>query len=183
MNDFTTDPQTIVDFWREAGEAAWFRKDEAFDEAVRRRFGDIYERAAAGVLDGWCEEPNGALALVILLDQFPRNMFRGTPQAFATDEKAKAIGVRALARGDHENVEEDLNAFLAMPLMHSEDLADQDAGVDWMERIGNEANRKSAREHRAIVSRFGRFPHRNAVLDRSTTADEQAFLDAGGFAG
>ncbi len=183
MTDFTTDPQTIIDFWREAGESAWFTKDAAFDDTVARRFGDIYERAAAGELDDWAETANGALALVILLDQFPRNMFRGSAKAFSTDAKAKAIGERALARGDHETVAEDLNAFLAMPYMHSEDLADQETGLMWMEKIGNEANVKSAREHRDIIADFGRFPHRNPVLERQTTDEERTFLVAGGFSG
>ena len=183
MKDFATDPQTIIDFWREAGESAWFTKDTDFDDTVTRRFGDIYERAAAGELDEWVETANGALALVILLDQFPRNMFRGKAKAFATDARAKAIGERALARGDHETVAEDLNAFLAMPFMHSENLADQETALDWMEKIGNEANVKSAREHLAIIARFGRFPHRNPMLARQTTDAERAFLVAGGFAG
>ena len=183
MKDFTTDPQTIIDFWREAGESAWFTKDADFDDTVTRRFGDIYEQAAAGKLDEWAETANGALALVILLDQFPRNMFRGKAKAFATDAKAKAIGERGLARGDHETVAEDLNAFLAMPLMHSENLADQETALAWMEKIGNEANVKSAREHLDVISRFGRFPHRNPILARQTTGAERAFLVGGGFAG
>ena len=183
MNDFATDPQTIIDFWREAGEAAWFTKDTDFDETVTRRFGDIYERAAAGKLDDWTEEPNGALALVILLDQFPRNMFRGKARAFATDKKAKEIAKAAFARGDHETVAEDLNAFLAMPFMHSENLADQETGLAWMTRIGNDANVKAAREHREIIARYGRFPHRNSVVGRETTDEERAFLVGGGFAG
>ncbi|MBB3938003.1 DUF924 family protein [Aureimonas phyllosphaerae] len=182
MSDYSIDPQTIVDFWRDLGPERWFVKDDELDETITHRFGDVYERAALGDLDDWAEEPNGALALVILLDQFPRNMFRGRPEAFATDEKALRIAKAALARGDQWHVGEDINQFFAMPLMHSENLADQDECVRWMKEIGEE-NVPFAVEHRDIVARFGRFPHRNAVLGRETSPEETAFLDEGGFAG
>ncbi|MCE7027974.1 DUF924 family protein [Jiella avicenniae] len=179
----SVDPQTIVDFWREAGPGRWFGKDEAFDETIRQRYGDLYEMAARGELDHWAENANGALALIILLDQFPRNMFRGSPLAFATDGKALAIARTALERGDHEVVAEDVNQFLAMPLMHSEAHADQEECVAWMERIGDEDNARAAEEHRDIIVRFGRFPHRNAVLGREPSEAEKAYLAEGGFAG
>ncbi|ALN72401.1 MULTISPECIES: DUF924 family protein [unclassified Aureimonas] len=182
MSDYSIDPQTIVDFWRDLGPERWFARDDELDATIAQRFGDVYERAAAGELDAWAEEPNGALALVLLLDQFPRNMFRGTPRAFATDEKALRLAKAALARGDHYHVGEDINQFFALPLMHSEALADQEECVRWMGEIGEE-NVSYAEEHRDIVSRFGRFPHRNAILGRDTTPGEQAFLDGGGFAG
>jgi len=182
MSSYAIDPQTIVDFWRAAGPERWFTKDAEFDAEIVRRFQDIYERAALGELDAWAEEPTGALALVILLDQFPRNMFRGDPRMFATDAKAREISRMALARGDEMTVGEDVNQFLAMALMHSEDLADQEACVAWMEKIGPE-NVSYAVEHRDIVERFGRFPHRNVVLDRASTPEEHAFLADGGFAG
>ncbi|WP_062207034.1 DUF924 family protein [Aureimonas sp. AU12] len=182
MSDYSIDPQTIVDFWRDLGPDGWFTKDEALDAAIAQRFGDLYELAAQGELYGWAADPNGALALVLLLDQFPRNMFRDSPRAFATDDKALAIAKAALERGDHYHVGEDVNQFLAMPLMHSEDPADQEACVRWMEEIGEE-NVSFAVEHRDIVARFGRFPHRNDILGRTTTPDERAFLDAGGFKG
>ncbi len=183
MTHPSTDPQTIVDFWREAGPQRWFEKDDAFDETIRQRYGDLYEMAARGDLDHWADDANGALALIILLDQFPRNMFRGTPLAFATDAKALEIARLALSRGDHEVVAEDVNQFLAMPLMHSETHADQEECVAWMERIGDPDNEKFAREHRDIIARFGRFPHRNAILGREPSEEEQAFLNEGGFAG
>ena len=183
MSDYALDPQTIVDFWRDAGPERWFEKDEAFDRTIAERFGDIYEQALLGELDHWRDRPTGSLALVLLLDQFPRNMFRGTPRAFASDEKARAIGRASLARGDHETVGEDLNQFLALPLMHSENLADQEACVGWMREIGDEANQKAAEEHRDIVARFGRFPHRNAIFGREHRPEERAFIEAGGFAG
>ncbi|WAP68260.1 DUF924 family protein [Jiella pelagia] len=183
MPHSSTDPQTIVDFWREAGPKRWFEKDEAFDETIRQRYGDLYEMAARGDLDHWAEDANGALALIILLDQFPRNMYRGSPLAFATDAKALEIARLALARGDHEIVAEDVNQFLAMPLMHSEAHADQEECIAWMERIGGPDNTKFAEKHRDIIAKFGRFPHRNEVLGREPTEEEQAFLDEGGFAG
>lgn len=182
MSDYSIDPQAIVDFWRDLGPERWFEKDEALDETIAQRFGDVYERAALGEFDAWADEPNGALALVLLLDQFPRNMFRGTPRAFQTDAKALAIAKAALARGDHYHVGEDVNQFFAMPLMHSETLADQEACVRWMAEIGEE-NLSFAEEHRDIVAQFGRFPHRNRILDRPDAAGEQAFLDGGGFQG
>lgn len=182
MSDYSIDPQTIVDYWREAGKERWFEKDDAFDEAVTRRFRDVYERAAAGELDHWIEEPTGALALVILLDQFPRNMFRGEPRMFYTDERALEIAGIALERGDHHTVGEDINQFLAMPFMHSESLTDQETCVQWMEEIGPD-NLTFAEEHRDIVQRFGRFPHRNAIVGRASTPEETVFLEEGGFAG
>lgn len=183
MSTVSIDPQTIVDFWREAGSERWFGKDAEFDEAILRRFGDIYEQAVRGELDGWRSDPTGALALVILLDQFPRNMFRNTPKAFATDEQALEIAREALARGDHRTVAEDVNQFLAMPMMHSESLADQDSCVAWMSEIGDADNVTFAKEHRDIVARFGRFPHRNAILGRESSEAERQFLADGGFAG
>ena len=183
MSKYSVDPQTIVDFWREAGPKKWFIKDEAFDEAIRSRFGDVYEQAASGRLDSWAETPTGALAMIILLDQFPRNLFRGSPQAFATDAKALEIAGIALSRGDHETVAEDVNQFLAMPMMHSERLEDQETCLEWMRRIGEKGNVKAAKEHRDIIARFGRFPHRNAILGRDTSDEEAAFLAGGGFSG
>lgn len=183
MSTYTVAPDTIVEFWWNAGPEKWFAKDEAFDQTIRNRFLDIYEQAASGRLDEWMEEPTGALALVILLDQFPRNMFRGTPRVYETDERAKAIGVMALERGDHETVSEEINQFLAIPLMHSEKLEDQDACIAWMKRVGTKENVTYAEHHRDIIARFGRFPHRNAILGRESTEAEQAFLAEGGFTG
>ncbi|WP_185983782.1 DUF924 family protein [Aureimonas mangrovi] len=182
MSEYSIDPQTIIDFWRDLGPDKWFVKDEALDATIRERFGDVYERARLGEFDDWAEEPNGALALVILLDQFSRNIHRDSPRMYESDEKALAVAKRALARGDHEHVGDDLNQFLAMPLMHSEDLADQEACVTWMGEIGEE-NLPHAIEHCDIVAKFGRFPHRNRLLSRASTEEERAFLAGGGFAG
>ncbi|KAA0971569.1 DUF924 domain-containing protein [Aureimonas fodinaquatilis] len=183
MSETILDPQIIVDFWREAGPEKWFNKDEAFDETIRRRFGDVYERAALGDLDGWATEPNGALALVILLDQFPRNMFRNTPKMYATDAKALQIAHMALARGDAEHADPEVNQFFVMPLMHSESLSDHNECVRWMERIGDADNVKFAGHHRDIVEQFGRFPHRNEILQRKSTPKELDFIADGGFGG
>lgn len=183
MSEFTIDPQVIVDFWREAGPERWFSKDDELDRTITTRFGDIYERALAGELDDWGSDPTGALALVILLDQFPRNMFRGSPRAYEGDAKALQIAREALERGDQETVAEDINQFLAMPFMHSETIEDQEAALSWMHRIGDEGNVAAAQEHLEIISRFGRFPHRNPILGRASTPEEQAFLEGGGFAG
>ena len=176
-------PEAVLTFWREAGPDKWFEKDATFDEAIRTRFLATYEAAAAGELAAWEATPEGALSLTIVLDQFPRNMFRGSERAFATDPLARAVSMRALDRGDDQKIEPMLRGFLYLPLMHSEQLADQERCVALYRALGNADNLKYAEEHADIIRRFGRFPHRNAALGRATTAQEQAFLDGGGFAG
>ncbi len=172
----------IVDFWREAGFEAWFRKDPAFDAAFHDRFRDLHVAAARRDLDAWADEPEGALALLIVLDQFPRNCFRGTGHMYATDPLARYFARRALAAGHDEAVEKDLRLFFYLPFSHSEDIADQEIAVERNRALGGEAE-KHAIGHRDIVARFGRFPHRNLILGRETTPQEQAFIDGGGFAG
>lgn len=173
----------VLAFWRAAGEDKWFTKDDAFDRAIRDNFLPAYEAAAAGKLNDWAKTPEGALALIIVLDQFPRNLFRNDARAFASDPLALAAAQRAIAAGFDKKIEHDLIPFLYMPLMHSETLADQSQCVDLFRSYGNDNNLKFAAIHRDIIERFGRFPHRNAVLGRATTPEEQAFLDSGGFAG
>ena len=173
----------IVAFWREAGADKWFAKIKEFDDDIRRRFLATYEAAAAGKLASWEENAEGALALLILLDQFPRNMFRGDPRAFATDPLARAVAERALARGFDQATDETMRAFFYLPFMHSEVLADHNRCVRLYEELGNADQLKWAKLHRDIVEEFGRFPHRNRFLGRETTPAEQRFLDAGGFAG
>lgn len=175
-------PERLVQFWREAGPSRWFRKDDAFDAEFRGRFLAAHEAAARGELDGWAGSADGALALLILLDQFPRNSFRGTARMFATDGQARQVAHAALAAGLDQQVDEDLRNFLYLPFMHSEALADQDLGLTLAAALGEDELRH-ARVHRDIIARFGRFPHRNPLLGRSTTAEEQRFLDEGGFAG
>jgi uncharacterized protein (DUF924 family) len=176
-------PEAVLAFWRAAGRDKWFKKNDAFDAAIREQFLDTQQAAAAGQLAEWQTTPERALALTIVLDQFPRNIFRGSPRAFATDPLARTVAVRALDLGFDRAIAPELRAFFYLPLMHSETLADQERCVGLYEALGDAENLKFAREHADIVRRFGRFPHRNAVLGRATTAEEQAFLDAGGFSG
>ncbi|HSI54857.1 MAG: DUF924 family protein [Ramlibacter sp.] len=175
-------PQDVLDFWREAGPSRWFRKDEAFDQQFRARFLDAHDSALRGDLDTWAADAQGALALIILLDQFPRNAFRGSPRMFESDAKARETARQAVAAGFDLQVETELRNFLYLPFMHSEQLADQDRAVELAGKLSAESLRYAVM-HREIIEKFGRFPHRNAVLGRSTTPDEQRFLDEGGFAG
>jgi uncharacterized protein (DUF924 family) len=172
----------VTGFWRDAGPDAWFRKDDGFDTDFRTRHSDLHWRAARRELDHWNSSPDGALALMILLDQFPRNCFRGTAHMFATDSLARHYARDAVAAGHDKNVAEELRAFIYLPFEHSEDMADQVRAVELFAPLGDEML-KYAIVHRDIIEKFGRFPHRNRALGRETTADEQAFLEAGGFAG
>ena len=173
----------VIAFWREAGSEKWFTKDDGFDASIRERFLELLGAAQRGELAAWEETPDGALALAIVLDQFPRNLFRGTHLAYAADAQARGVTSRALARGFHHQCDRELAIFLYMPLVHSEDLVDQEQAVALFETLALDENLRSAREHRDIVARFGRFPHRNLILGRRTTPAEQAFLDEGGFSG
>jgi len=178
------EPSDIVSFWREAGPKRWFAASEEFDEDIRARFAEAHRAAAAGELDAWAEEPEGALALVLLLDQFSRNLYRRRPEAFAQDEKAMRIAEEALARGFDGRVEPSLRKFFVMPFMHAERLAEQDRCVVLSHALAEgDATLPYALEHRAIIRRFGRFPHRNAILGRVSSAAEKRFLDEGGFSG
>jgi uncharacterized protein (DUF924 family) len=178
----TVQPKDVLAFWREAGPSRWFRKDEAFDHEFRTRFMGAHDAALYGELDEWAQDAASALALLILLDQFPRNAFRGTPRMFESDAKAREIARLAVQAGYDTQAEPELRNFFYLPFMHSEDLADQDLGVQLARGLGDDALRWAV-IHRDIVEKFGRFPHRNAVLGRSTTPEEQRFLDDGGFAG
>jgi uncharacterized protein (DUF924 family) len=173
----------VLTFWRDAGPDKWFGKDDAFDRAIQDNFLATHEAAASGQLQYWERTPDGALALVIALDQFPRNMFRGSARAFAADALARDAADRALAKGFDRKVAPALRAFFYLPLMHSEKINDQERCVALCRTLGNEDNLKYAELHADIIRRFGRFPHRNAVLGRESTPAEQAFLNGGGFAG
>jgi uncharacterized protein (DUF924 family) len=185
MNDAPALPSLadVVAFWRDAGPKKWFEKDEAFDDEIRRRFLKAHEAAAAGRLSGWEASAEGALALLILLDQFPRNMFRGSARAFATDATARAVTAGALVRGFDSQVPAEMRGFFYLPFEHSEDLADQERGLTLYKAAGDVDGLKWAGIHADIIRRFGRFPHRNAVLGRVTAPEEQKFLDEGGFSG
>ncbi len=177
-------PRDIVDFWMDAGPDRWFSKDAAFDVLLSERHADTLAEARDGALDHWADTPEGVLALVIVLDQFSRNIHRGTPQAFAGDAKALALAQRALARGDHHALPAWQAMWLFMPLEHAEDIAMQRHCVALFEAVPElEDMVKWAREHFEIIARFGRFPHRNAILGRVSTPEEIAFLKEGGFSG
>jgi len=178
----------ILDFWfgREDepgyGEFrnVWFQKDEDFDREVQTRFREDHERAANGDLDGWREEAQSALALVILLDQFPRNIFRGDAQAHATDAKAQEVSEHAIERALDRELPAFQRMFLYMPFMHSESIEAQRRSVELFQRLRDEPGGPDvvsyAIGHRDIVERFGRFPHRNDILGRQTTPEEAEFL-------
>jgi len=183
MSAANADAKAVVDFWREAGPQKWFKKDEAFDAEFKSRFEAAHEAAAAGAFDDWADSAEGALALVVLLDQFPRNSFRNSPRMYATDALALAAARRAVDAGLDMQIEDPgLRAFFYLPFMHSESLADQERSVELCGRA-NPDNLRFAQHHRDIVARFGRFPHRNALLGRGSSAEESAFLAEGGFAG
>ncbi len=170
----------VIAFWQEAGPPKWFKKNPEFDAEIRARFEALHHVAARRELDGWAETADGALALLLLLDQFPRNLWRNSAHAFATDPLAKMFAERAVAAGFDRQVAPALQNFFHLPFEHSEALADQDRAV----ALAVDADAlKWAEIHRDIIVRFGRFPHRNAALGRVTTAEEQAFLDGGGFGG
>ena len=172
----------VVAFWEGAGPAMWFAKDDDFDRRFRERFLPLHEAAARGELDGWSTTPAGALALMILLDQFPRTSFRGTPRMYATDAATRALADAAIAAGHDREVAADMQKFFYLPFGHSEDLADQDRAVELCARLGGR-DLSQAQHHRDIVRRFGRFPHRNAILGRPTTKAEQEYLANGGYTG
>jgi uncharacterized protein (DUF924 family) len=178
-------PADLLAHWfDELGEPGWFSEDEALDRTLRDRYAPLWEGAIQGRLMAWEEEPRGALALAILLDQLPRNMFRGTARAFASDPQARAVAERALARDWNLAVSERERMFLYFPLGHSEDLADQDRALGLVEERMPQRGPlflPHVRAHREVIRRFGRFPSRNAVLNRPGTPEEQAFLDADGY--
>ena len=179
-----TDPDAleILDFWWRAGPDRWFGGGAAFD-ADCATFTALHERAAAGDCDGWAAEPAGALARIILLDQLPRNLFRGTPRAFATDAAALAAAEAALGHGFDRAYPTAARPFFYLPFMHAEDLAAQDRSLDLFRILGERENYHYALLHHDPVRRFGRFPHRNAILGRPSSPEEDAYLASGGFSG
>ncbi len=175
-------PSDVVDFWVQAGPKAWFAKNDAFDAEIRLRFEALHHSAARRELDGWAAEAHGALALLLLLDQFPRNLYRGSGHAFATDPLARHFANAAVAAGFDRAVDPSLRNFFYLPFEHSEALADQDRCVELC-KDSSESDKHWAALHRGIILRFGRFPHRNTELGRQSTAEEENFLQSGGFAG
>jgi len=173
----------ILAFWRAAGPAKWFEADDAFDGEIRARFMSTYEAAAGGALNEWQESRDGVLALLVLLDQFPRNLFRGEARAYATDRQARVIAERAISRGIDREFPIAERQFFYLPFMHSEDLADQERCIALFCSTADAHGLRHAQIHADIIHRFGRFPHRNRALGRTATPEEQAFLDDGGFGG
>ena len=173
-------PASVVGFWRDAGMAKWFRGGEAFDAECRSRWQAAHFAAARRELESWMDTAEGALALAILLDQIPRNIFRGSGHAFATDALALHYATRALAAGLDAQVEQALRMFLYLPFEHSEAMADQQRAVQLFTTLGDSDLLGYATAHRDVIDRFGRFPHRNTALGRINTPEEQAWLDAGG---
>ena len=174
-------PADIIGFWRDAGPAKWYKRDEAFDREIGERFGGVHAAAAAGAHADWARTAEGSLALLILLDQFSRNLYRGSPKAFAQDAQARAIAGAAIDSGFPAEVEPGLGEFFCMPFMHSESHPDQMRCIVLSHRYGTANTVKFAQIHERIIRRFGRFPHRNEVLGRHTSPAERQFLEGGGF--
>ena len=170
----------IVAFWRDAGPAKWFAKDDAFDAELRVRFLDAHFSAARRERESLLDDANGALALILLLDQVPRNVFRSSAHAFATDPLAREYADRAIAASFDRHVDSALRIFFYLPFEHSEAIADQDRTIALCEALGDENYLKYAHAHRDVIRRFGRFPHRNRALARANTTEEQDWLNAGG---
>jgi uncharacterized protein (DUF924 family) len=174
-------PRNILDFWfSEPAREHWFKPSDDFDAACRARFAAAAEAAMAGALDGWAETAEGALALVILLDQIPRNIHRGAPAAFAADAKALAIAKAAIARGFDAQIPSDRRNFFYLPFQHSERLEDQERGMQLYAANDVDDGLRWMTRHRDVIARFGRFPHRNAILGRASTPEELEFLQQPG---
>lgn len=170
--------EEVLRFWfEEIEQDAWFVKDDAFDATLAERFDDLWAEAANDGLAEWTGTPNGRLALILLLDQFSRNLYRGEARAFAQDDRARTVARQAIARGDHIHTGPEKCLFLYLPFEHSESLADQDWCADLFAALGNSHWIEYAERHRVIIKRFGRFPHRNAPLGRESTAEERAFME------
>jgi len=183
----TADAREVLDFWFDEAHAAhWFASDAGFDREVRERFGAAAEAAANGELDGWAGSPAGWLALLILLDQFPRNLHRGAARAWANDVKAQRVALSGIDRGDDRELPPLRRVFAYLPLEHAEDKGLQQRSVALFEQLQADAPADQAprfamfldyaRRHREVIDRFGRFPHRNAVLGRVDTAEEASYL-------
>lgn len=172
-------PTDILDFWfAEEMRSKWFASTPQLDASIKEQFEPVWEAAVNGELDDWLSSPDGCLALAIILDQLPLNMFRGTAQSFASEAKSRAVARHAIDQGYDKQIDLAHLAFLYMPFMHSENLADQDLSVALFEAAGLENNLRFAKHHRELVCRFGRFPHRNAILDRANTPQEIDYLNS-----
>jgi uncharacterized protein (DUF924 family) len=172
-------PEQIIDYWYSEGlRGHWFASTPELDEEIRQRYAGLWERAARGELDAWQATAEGSLALAIVLDQFPLNMFRGRPESFSTEAQAVAVALQAVERGQDRQLPVERRSFLYMPLMHSENPAHQALSVQLFEQPGLEQNLEFARHHQQLIEAFGRFPHRNAILGRPSTPAELAYLNS-----
>jgi uncharacterized protein (DUF924 family) len=176
-------PRDVSSFWESAGASRWFFKDAAFDGALKVRFGGALAEARAGAFDHWADTPEGALGLVILLDQVSRNIHRGSPLAFAADARALRIAKQSVAQGFLSKITSPRAMWFCMPFEHSENIDDQWRCLSLFQTMGLNDMAHWAKVHLDIIARFGRFPHRNSILGRKSTAEELAFLKAGGFSG
>ncbi|MFT3988367.1 DUF924 family protein [Aestuariivirga sp.] len=176
-------PEQIVSFWEQAGETRWFTRDASFDGVLAVRFGAALKEARGGAFDHWGETPEGALGLIILLDQVSRNIHRGSPLSFAADQRALRLAKQSIIRGFHHAMPAPRAMWLIMPYEHSEQIDDQWRCLSLFQSLGLHDMAHWAKVHLDIVAEFGRFPHRNKVLGRVSTAEELAFLAAGGFSG
>ncbi len=177
MNADNVSYREVLAYWfAPANRHLWFRSTPALDAALQQRFGATWDAARQGKHNDWQREAHGALALVIVLDQFPLNMFRGSAKAFATEAQALGVAGHAIEQGWDVGLTDEEKAFLYMPFMHSEALADQERAVVLFSAAGLENNLRYARHHRELIRRFGRFPHRNAILGRPSTPEELAYL-------
>lgn len=180
-------PQDVIECWLRHGPEAWFSRNEALDAEIEADYEDLHFKASRCELSDWEETPEGTLALLLLLDQFPRNLFRGSAHSYATDPLARTTAHHALAKGFDKRVEPVLRPFFYLPFEHSEEMEDQRFSVSLFEKhrdeTGDAEPLKWAIVHLELIERFGRFPHRNAALGRQTTAEEQAYLDDDGFKG
>jgi uncharacterized protein (DUF924 family) len=172
-------PQKIIDFWfADDSRKLWFNSTAEFDRLLCERFEDTLKQADRAELDDWMESAEGCLALVIVLDQFPLNMFRGSAQSFATEARSRDVARVAIANGFDKALAAEQQAFLYMPFMHSEAIADQEQALELFAKPGMESNLRFSRHHHTIVETYGRFPHRNAVLGRTSTAAEIEYLNS-----
>jgi len=171
--------QTLVDFWfSEKASQYWFNSTEAFDQQLRDDYAALWQQARDGELDSWKTQPMGCLALVILLDQLPLNMFRGAANSFSTEAQSREVAALAIDQGFDVDMDPKHKSFLYMPFMHSEDLQDQERSVNLFNQPGLEGNYRFAKHHRGIVEQFGRFPHRNEILGRESSDAEIEYLSS-----
>jgi uncharacterized protein (DUF924 family) len=172
-------PESILEYWySDRIKKHWFNSTEELDKEIKKQYEPVWKAAIRGEFNEWKDSAEGCLALAIIFDQFPLNMFRGDVKSFSTETMAIKVSKLAIEKGFDQEIEKDKVAFLYMPLMHSENMDDQNLSVSLFEKAGLEENAKFARHHRGIIEKFGRFPHRNEILQRDSTQDEVDYLNS-----